>query len=267
MDTNLLAPPSAPYASALKQLQSLQSKQYRETFPGAASPLDSVEVVTPEGLNYLDQDIDFGATGVFEVFQNVKFIILTTIWSVPLDREFGIDASFVDKPIPVAELIIGQEIALKINLYEPRAKFRDVSFSGDGLQGHLRVKATIEIDLNAPISSNIPGTIVTKANPTPSSPYIIYKEDANGNLVPWIRGPQGLPGTAATIAVGTTSTLSPIFPATVTNSGSQNAATFNFGIPRGSRWWSGTVDPATVTGSLPGDYYLNVTSGDVFLLN
>jgi len=47
------------------------------------------------------------------------------------------------------------------------------------------------------------------------------------------QGPQGNPGTAATVAVGTTNTLSPGSAATVTNSGTSNAAVFNFGIPQG----------------------------------
>jgi len=46
-------------------------------------------------------------------------------------------------------------------------------------------------------------------------------------------GPQGLPGTAATIAAGTTTTLAPGSSATVTNVGTSSAAVFNFGIPSG----------------------------------
>jgi hypothetical protein len=46
-------------------------------------------------------------------------------------------------------------------------------------------------------------------------------------------GAQGPPGTAATVNVGTTSTLSAGSPATVANSGTQNAAILDFGIPEG----------------------------------
>jgi hypothetical protein len=46
-------------------------------------------------------------------------------------------------------------------------------------------------------------------------------------------GSQGSPGAAATIAVGSTTTLAPGSSATVNNSGSSSAATFNFGIPAG----------------------------------
>ena len=47
-------------------------------------------------------------------------------------------------------------------------------------------------------------------------------------------GPMGPAGTAATIAVGTTTTGAPGTAATVTNSGTSSAATFNFTIPQGA---------------------------------
>lgn len=58
-------------------------------------------------------------------------------------------------------------------------------------------------------------------------------------LATGVPGPQGLPGDAATIAVGTTSTLTPGTPATVTNSGTSSAAVFNFGIPQGQQGQQG----------------------------
>lgn len=47
-------------------------------------------------------------------------------------------------------------------------------------------------------------------------------------------GPQGPTGDAATIAVGTVTTLPAGSNATVTNAGTSGAAVFNFGIPRGA---------------------------------
>ncbi len=54
-------------------------------------------------------------------------------------------------------------------------------------------------------------------------------------------GPEGLPGTAATIAAGTTTTLSPGSSATVTNVGTSSAAVFNFGIPAGQTGATGST--------------------------
>ena len=61
-------------------------------------------------------------------------------------------------------------------------------------------------------------------------------------------GPPGPPGTAATINVGTTTTLLPGQQATVTNSGSSSAATFNFGIPSGQPGDAGPPGPVGLTG-------------------
>lgn len=66
-------------------------------------------------------------------------------------------------------------------------------------------------------------------------------------------------GMAATIAVGTTTTLAPGLPATVTNSGSSSAATFNFGIPTGSDGDAATIAVGTVT-TLPAGSSATVTN-------
>lgn len=54
---------------------------------------------------------------------------------------------------------------------------------------------------------------------------------AKGDTGP--RGPQGERGTNATVYIGTTTTLNPGSQATVYNSGTENNAVLNFGIPRG----------------------------------
>ena len=51
------------------------------------------------------------------------------------------------------------------------------------------------------------------------------------------------PGTAATIAVGTVTTGSPGTSATVTNSGTSGATTFDFSIPRGDVGATGATEP------------------------
>jgi phage baseplate assembly protein W len=146
--------------------------------------------------------IDFGATGVYEVFQNVKYILLTTVFSVPLDREFGIDASWVDKPMNVAEYMIAQDVALKISMYEPRAIFRDISFTAD-VDGKLQPSVTIEVDLTRPLGARaIPPTILAGGALPSSFTEIPVQPTLNGYATGqagtgppyWIRGPQGVPG-------------------------------------------------------------------------
>jgi len=57
--------------------------------------------------------------------------------------------------------------------------------------------------------------------------------NVTGNVPASITLSTGVPGPAATIAVGTVSTLPAGSPATVNNLGSATAAVFNFGIPQG----------------------------------
>jgi hypothetical protein len=56
----------------------------------------------------------------------------------------------------------------------------------------------------------------------------------------YLDGPVGPAGAAATITIGTVTTLGPGESATVTNSGTTSAAVFNFGIPQGDTGEDGT---------------------------
>lgn len=62
-------------------------------------------------------------------------------------------------------------------------------------------------------------------------------------------GPQGEPGTAATIAIGTVTTGDPGTEASVTNSGTANAAIFDFTIPRGEQGIQGPKGETGATGA------------------
>ena len=75
-------------------------------------------------------------------------------------------------------------------------------------------------------------------------------------------GTTGATGTAATIEVGTVTTLTPGSSVTVTNSGSSSAATFDFSIPAGAVWRSGLGAPSDSVG-VNGDFYLNTATSDV----
>lgn len=66
----------------------------------------------------------------------------------------------------------------------------------------------------------------------------------------------GTPGAAATIAIGTVSTLAAGSAATVTNSGSSSAAVFNIGIPQGAAGVNGTGSASTLVTPLRNSGYL-----------
>lgn len=90
--------------------------------------------------------VDFApASEVKEILQNVKTIISTTKFSVPLDRDFGISGDLVDTPLPVAQARLSNEIIMAVRKYEPRAKITGISFAGTS-DGKLGVK--VEVGIN-----------------------------------------------------------------------------------------------------------------------
>lgn len=65
----------------------------------------------------------------------------------------------------------------------------------------------------------------------------------------------GPAGDAATISIGSTTTLAPGSAATVSNSGTAQNVILNFGIPEGSKWYYGAGVPSAGLG-LDGDLYV-----------
>jgi uncharacterized protein len=119
-------------------------KLKRPNMNSAVGKLDIVDFETQYPQS--EEWIDFGAVGEKEIWQCVKYILLTSIRSVPLDREFGMDFSMVDRPKPVAKLVYVQEVAMKITLYERRAEFDDVIFRGeDSIEGNLDPEVLIHL--------------------------------------------------------------------------------------------------------------------------
>ena len=86
---------------------------------------------------------------------------------------------------------------------------------------------------------------------------------------PWTPWADWQDWAAATIAVGTTSTLSPWSSATVTNSGTSSAAVFNFGIPKWEKWdqgnpWQDGQDWADGQDGADWNWITSVTSSKVW---
>ena len=84
------------------------------------------------------KEISFSPTNeVEEILQNVKTILTTTKYSVPLDREFGINAEILDMPLPYVQAKLTAEIISTIQKYEPRVVVNKIIYNGDGQEGKL----------------------------------------------------------------------------------------------------------------------------------
>ena len=80
-----------------------------------------------------------------EILQNIKCILSTVKFSVPLDRDFGIDASMVDMPMDVAKAQLASEIIMAVAKYEPRAAVTNIDWEHD-IDGILKPKVQVRID-------------------------------------------------------------------------------------------------------------------------
>lgn len=76
------------------------------------------------------ESIDFKpATEQEEVEQNLRFIVLTAISTVPLFREFAFQPTMLDKPINVIQAQFSAELIKKAKTYEPRAVIQRIDYS------------------------------------------------------------------------------------------------------------------------------------------
>lgn len=85
------------------------------------------------------------ASTVEEVLQNIRILLATTKFTVPLDRGLGLKTSLIDRPLPQAKAMISADIVQAIRQYEPRAKVEKVTFSGDA-EGRLIPKVLVKIN-------------------------------------------------------------------------------------------------------------------------
>lgn len=92
------------------------------------------------------EGIDFAPASEYaEIIQNIRCIMSTIKQSVPLDRDFGVDASYVDKPMAVAEAMLADEIISAIQKYEPRVLVTAISFTAT-VNGQLIPKVQVIIN-------------------------------------------------------------------------------------------------------------------------
>ena len=70
------------------------------------------------------------ASTLEEIKQNLNFLVNTTLLSVPLYREFGLEGTFIDAPQPIARQRLIAELYEAIEKWEPRVKLKDISFTG-----------------------------------------------------------------------------------------------------------------------------------------
>lgn len=91
------------------------------------------------------KDIEFApANELEEILQNVKTILTTTKYSVPLDRNFGINADLLDSPTNYAKAKLTAEIIETVQKFEPRVRVKKVLYDIN-MDGQVIPKARVVI--------------------------------------------------------------------------------------------------------------------------
>lgn len=81
------------------------------------------------------------------VLQNIAVILSTPMGTVPQYRDFGLDWSFLDKPTPVAKVLMVAPVREAVKRWEPRAMVLDVFFS-ENLSQPGTLIPTVEVEIN-----------------------------------------------------------------------------------------------------------------------
>nr|DAE21235.1 MAG TPA: baseplate assembly protein [Caudovirales sp. ctkvU4] len=95
----------------------------------------------------LIKNIDFApATALEEIMQNVRTILMTVKFSVPLDRDFGIEGDIVDSPLDEsAQAQLQAEIFDALRRYEHRVEVVQIQFKVDEKKGVMWPVVRIKI--------------------------------------------------------------------------------------------------------------------------
>lgn len=91
-----------------------------------------------------DFQMEYTFTGSWrtELDRQLALLLSTPEGSMPLDREFGINMDFVDKPPETVKSLYTAEVTKKIPKFIPWVRVKEVSWSY-GEQGHIRPKVVI----------------------------------------------------------------------------------------------------------------------------
>lgn len=83
-------------------------------------------------LTYNPSVINFRPETVLdEIFQNINTILGTYKFTVPLFRDFGFQAEFIDKPMSILQPLYVREVVETVEKFEPRVIVEEVKMSAE----------------------------------------------------------------------------------------------------------------------------------------
>lgn len=81
-----------------------------------------------------------------DIIKQINFLVATPVGTVACDRDFGMDMSFVDKPLPIAQTLFTAELVEKLNRYIPSVRLQKVTFENNHTGDQLTARLVIDID-------------------------------------------------------------------------------------------------------------------------
>ena len=233
---------------------------------GATSQLGAnwaLQFIQPDGLPLTMSSfeaIDFGAISYKEIFQNVKTILATPLFSAALERTLGVDQNIVDRPITDAAYVTVAILAA-VTTWEPRAVIMNLNFdSSDALNGHLIINLQLDIK-NVIYGTNTTYPATDIGQPAPTN---VVQGLPPSALPPTITGPPGDTGPQGQRgSLWFTGSTAPPTGALVPMKAQPQAKKGPVGAQgqRGFVWLQGAGDPVTPQAL---DMYLNTSNGDVW---
>lgn len=86
----------------------------------------------------IDIRFDYDSPEAEDISRCLRTLYSTREGSQPLDRGFGLNWDFIDKPLPVAKQEFAFEVIRKTKEYEPRVKVKEVTYEFDGEDGKMK---------------------------------------------------------------------------------------------------------------------------------
>ena len=77
-----------------------------------------------------------------EIIRNVQTLLTTPVGTCPLYRDFGLDVTYLDYPMDLAQNFFAVAAMRSVERWEPRVIVTEVTFEADA-NGHLKAKVVI----------------------------------------------------------------------------------------------------------------------------
>lgn len=99
--------------------------------------------MTTEDIYNFELESTLTGNEAAQQYRRVAFLLSTIQGTLPTDREFGVDASYLGRPMEVAQALYAADVVAKVAKFVPAVKVKSVTWTGDA-SGKAKPKVVIE---------------------------------------------------------------------------------------------------------------------------